>query len=341
MSETLDRYEREYLEFHNITKERRWESLRHLGELEARAGVSMEHVGPDVVRAYITDLAVGRLPSTVGKILKMIRPFYNWAWETGLIDAQRLMEIKAVRPPRGASAPSRPRPYSRDEIRLLWRDWDRHYALPKGVDEERALWFVTRWENGTSRWGRVRPLAWRYQSRAIVSLAMMGGLRLDEIYRLSVNDIHPDNAYVVVTGVRKNQAGVPIQRAVPWTTPAMREAITDWVNLRDRIQPGHDRAWLSMYNTPHIRTPIPHRRFEMLMKKMGRGWGYHRLRHTAATEMLRSGYPLETVQKVMGHSRITQTLAYAELLTDDVVRVAGRCEMQLTSALDALALEAA
>lgn len=332
----LEQFEREYLAYHQIGKTRRREVVKHLQTLEVRAGVSIQEVPAAELRAYIADLAVDRTPPTMGKILGQIRPFFVWAWESGIIDAQRLMEVKAVRPPRGARRPGKPRPYSRDEIRLLWRDWDRRYALRKWQpDLERALWYVQRWENGSSPWSRVRPLALRFQSRAIITLAMHGGLRRDEIYGLAVNDMHYDNEYVVVTGARKNEHNEPIVRAVPWTTPDMREAVQDWLELRARLVPGHERPWLSMASIPHIRTPLPHRSFEMLLTNMGRGWEFHRCRHTAATEMLRAGYPLETVQKVMGHSRIQQTLAYAELLTDDVVRVAGRCEMQLSTALAA------
>lgn len=337
MSDVLARFEREYLAYHDISEARRREVVRHLEALEARTGVPVQEVDADALRSYVSDLSVDRTPPTMGKILGQIRPFFQWAWETQLIDAQRLMEVKAVRPPRGARAAGVPRPYSRDQVKQLWSDWDRDYALPRSqADLERALWYVTRWENGTSKWGRVRPLARRLQSRAIISLAMMGGLRRDELFRLTVTDMHYENAYVIATGARKNEAAEAIQRAVPWTTPAMREAVRDWIDLRERIVPGHDHAWLSMASTPHIRTPMPHRTFEMLMTTLGRGWEFHRLRHTAATEMLRAGYPLETVQKVMGHARIQQTLVYAQLLTEDVVRVAGKCEMSLSAALDAV-----
>lgn len=333
----LSRFDKEYLRYHDITEPRRREVLKHLHTLEVRSGVAIEEVPAEQVRAYITELAVDRTPPTMGKILSQIKPFFVWAWENQIITAEHLMTIKAVRPPRGAAAPGKPRPYSAAERVLLWRDWDRRYALPGGVDVERALWFVQRWENGTSKWSRVKPLAWRYQSRAMIALGMMGGLRRDEIYRLTPERAHYENEYVVVHGARKNQAAEERVRAVPWTTPEMRDALRDWIDLRERIVPGHDGLWLSMVSTPHIRTPLPYETFEMVMSKMGRGWEFHRLRHTAGTEMLRAGYPLETVRKIMGHSRIQQTLAYVELLTEDVVRVAGNCEMQLSTALAAAA----
>lgn len=352
MSDVLARFEREYLEFHDISKTRGREVLRHLAALEQRAGVPLVEAPASALRTYMAELAADRKPTTMGKILGQIRPFFQWAWEAGLIDAQRLMEVRHVRPPRGAGGVSAPRPYKREEVKLLWRDWSLEYPLPsfrvrrdpevKAVEAtpeevmERALWYVTRWENGTSPWKRVKPLAWRLQSRAIIVLALSGGLRRDEIHRLTVPQMHYDNAYIAVTGARKNPQAEAKTRAVPWTTPEMHDAVRDWLDLRARIVPGHDAAWLSLFSIKHIRTPLPFDTFEMLLTRMGRGWEFHRLRHTAATEMLRSGYPLETVKEVMGHTRIQQTLAYTQLLTEDVVKVAARCSMQLSTALSAL-----
>jgi site-specific recombinase XerD len=50
----------------------------------------------------------------------------------------------------------------------------------------------------------------------------------------------------------------------------------------------------------------------------GDRWRWHRFRHTAATEWLRAGVPLERVRYFMGHASIEQTLAYAEILKEDI-----------------------
>jgi site-specific recombinase XerD len=50
--------------------------------------------------------------------------------------------------------------------------------------------------------------------------------------------------------------------------------------------------------------------------------------------MLRAGYPLHEVQRILGHSRLQQTLAYAQLLPDDVVRTAQRNQGPLSSVLE-------
>lgn len=44
----------------------------------------------------------------------------------------------------------------------------------------------------------------------------------------------------------------------------------------------------------------------------------HKLRHTAATNALRRGMPIEQVQKMLGHEKIDTTLIYAKVVCDDV-----------------------
>lgn len=45
----------------------------------------------------------------------------------------------------------------------------------------------------------------------------------------------------------------------------------------------------------------------------------HRLRHTAATNMIRAGVALPVVQAILGHSKIQTTARYLHLTTEDIV----------------------
>ena len=58
-------------------------------------------------------------------------------------------------------------------------------------------------------------------------------------------------------------------------------------------------------------------RFAELLTTIG-DWQLHRFRHTSATMWLRAGVKLELVSRYLGHARIQQTLAYAELIRDDI-----------------------
>lgn len=61
---------------------------------------------------------------------------------------------------------------------------------------------------------------------------------------------------------------------------------------------------------------------EILVRRIGQVVGTrafpHKLRHTAATNALRRGMPIEQVQKMLGHEKIDTTLIYAKIVCDDV-----------------------
>jgi integrase len=90
-----------------------------------------------------------------------------------------------------------------------------------------------------------------------------------------------------------------------------------------RPDPG-DFPWLSLHGERYARTAIRWTKFGGLLLPLG--IELHRLRHTFATERLRAGMPLENLQKLLGHSTITQTLAYADITHEDVLASAARTE---------------
>jgi site-specific recombinase XerD len=207
----------------------------------------------------------------------------------------------------------------------------RPWAHEGGI--ERGELYLKRWRKSLSRWPRVQPYMKRCQIEAIVHLALHGALRRDEIFNMPADALHPDNEYLVVASARKNPEAQVRLRAVPWMTAEVRLAVGRWLTLREELAPAHDRAWLSLHTKAHRLKPMRHRRFEMLLRNVGRGWEYHRMRHTAATEMLRRGMPLDSVSRIIGHTRLEQTRAYLRVLPDDLVKAAARIEADYSQAL--------
>jgi integrase len=56
--------------------------------------------------------------------------------------------------------------------------------------------------------------------------------------------------------------------------------------------------------------------FRVLSRECGIKARFHDLRHTAATQMLKSGIPLEVVQKILGHTEIRTTQIYADVVVE-------------------------
>lgn len=59
-----------------------------------------------------------------------------------------------------------------------------------------------------------------------------------------------------------------------------------------------------------------------IKKETGIDFHSHRLRHTVATNLLSKGYPLDVIQKVLGHTSIATTRRYAETLPDEIRKLA-------------------
>lgn len=305
---TLQRFATEYQELNKLSEGRRIDQIKELERFARFAGKDILDCDAQDFQRYLAHLVSTKLHvNTVRKRGNFIRPFFTWAFSVKLVSGDRLMEIREVKDPKGASGRTLPRPYTRKEMRQFWDDLDTTYPKVKPI-------FWQRWRHGRSRYSRVASHVMRIQMIAIVQLALHCGLRKEEIFRLDIDDIHPDNAYVVV---KKGKGGKA--RKVPHTNGS-RQAVADWLTMRREMKPKHDRPWLSLHpNQSHraVRQPIGWMRFGKLMSGIG-SWELHRLRHTCATEWLRAGVPLDKLQKLLGHSTLSQTLCYAELLDDDV-----------------------
>lgn len=317
--------------YHDISRQRRVAQRRVLGELVEQVG-GVDELDADALRRYLATLVTveGMKATTVAQRLTMIRPFIQWLREQRHIDADRMLDLLAVKPPRGSNGNGQPRPYSRKRIEKMWADLEVAYPFSirgrKGHKLDNAEMYLTRWQRGQSDYARVMALFKRRQVEAIIHLALYGGIRREEIFRLELEDMHPENAYVVVRSARKNPDAQERVRVVPMGG-SMRVAIQSWFDLRDLLAPDHDRPWLSLHGEPNARRPLRFRTFGLLLQPLG--LEYHRLRHTYATFALQAGMPAEKLMKIMGHRKLSQTLAYAKIGTEDVLEAAANAERGL------------
>jgi site-specific recombinase XerD len=148
----------------------------------------------------------------------------------------------------------------------------------------------------------------RLRDRAIVLLLARLGLRAGDVAQLRLADIEWETGSLRVTGKSRYEVRLPLPQEVG-------NAIAGYLECRPSCR--NDRVFL--------RTIAPCRPFEdgsgissvvkRLMKRAGIVMpvkGAHVLRHTAATEMLRHGVPLEKIGLVLRHRGIDTTAYYAK-----------------------------
>lgn len=328
MSDLSDQYLREHYAYNQISVQRQAEQRRVIGVVEAHVKKPLEEMRAVDFRGYLqTRLSEGLAPTTVDRHRRMVTPFIKWLWDHSLLGAEEYIRYKDVKAPRGAYD-AEPRPYSPAERERMWEAIEERWpwqTTGSPRTRERAEMFVTRWLNGQSQWKRVRPMARRLQVEAVIAVCLYGGLRCHEAFGLELEEMHHENEYLVVSGARKNRQGATRRRLIPWMSREMRVAVKDWLWFRDitvaEFGVDHSRPWLALDHSEAAFRPMTFKVFSKMFDGMGEV-GFHRLRHTAATEMLRAGMKLQSVQKVLGHSSIEMTLRYAKIADSDILDAA-------------------
>jgi len=143
---------------------------------------------------------------------------------------------------------------------------------------------------------------------AILTLLLRLGLRAGEVAGLSLEDVDWRAGELVVVGKGRRSERLPLPVDVG-------EAITGY--LRD------GRPDSALERTVFIRVKAPHRRLTtggvtQVVFAAGQRAGLgqihaHRLRHTAATSMLRAGAPLHEIGQVLRHREALSTAIYAKV----------------------------
>lgn len=317
---TIERFEREYVEYNGLSEKRAVEQVKTLRQFEDHAGKPLTQCGGEEFRAFLSHLLDSGLHvNTVAKKAGMIRPYFGWAFDVGLVNGDTLHSVTRVSDPKGSTKKTTPKPYPAKELRRFWA------ALPEAWPYTTEL-KLRRWRKGTSPYRSVWRHAMRLQLEAIIRLALDCGLRRQEIYAVEIDDIHPDNFYVVIRNGKRESARRDKTREVPFTKKS-RAAVERWLNFRQEILKrarvkDHGRVWLSLKN-PTATKAMRWERFERILGTVGQdrdgaNYSLHRLRHTCGTNWVRVGVPSEIVSRLLGHANLQQTLCYVELARDDI-----------------------
>jgi len=171
-------------------------------------------------------------------------------------------------------------------------------SLPRGLEPEQVARLLASCDRRTAVGSR---------DYAILVLLVRLGLRAQEVASLELEDIDWSGGEVVVRGKGRREERLPLPVDVG-------EALVDylrhgrpssqcWRLFVRAIAPHHEvtnRAVGDVVRSACVRAGLPE-------------VGAHRLRHTAATEMLRAGVPLPEVGQVLRHRSLSTTAIYAKV----------------------------
>lgn len=135
------------------------------------------------------------------------------------------------------------------------------------------------------------------------------GLRAGEVGRLRLEGIKWRSGEIVIAHAKGNRtAAMPLPADVG---EALADYITQW-----RPQNAHGRTAFVRFHPPRgaMTSAAPSKVVRYGVQQCGRsGISAHRLRHTAATEMLHNGASLPEVGQVLRHRLMITTAIYAKV----------------------------
>jgi site-specific recombinase XerD len=149
----------------------------------------------------------------------------------------------------------------------------------------------------------------RRRDRAIILLLVRLGLRAGDVARLRIADVEWEAGTLRVSGKGRYQVRLPLPLDVG-------EAIIGYLECRPQVC---DNDYIFVRNMAPIRAFVRGDGVSSVVRRVMKRAGVvtpvkgaHTLRHTAATEMLRHGVPLDQIGMVLRHRGIDTTAYYAK-----------------------------
>ncbi|MFA6130781.1 MAG: site-specific tyrosine recombinase/integron integrase [Patescibacteria group bacterium] len=155
---------------------------------------------------------------------------------------------------------------------------------------------------------------------AIIETLFSAGLRVSELASLKRENINLKREEFTIKGKGS-------KHRVVFLSPEARNAIRDYLSTRKDSSPfifvGHDPAKRSRGAVESLTPRSIQRIIDRYAKESGitKRITPHVLRHTFATDLLRNGADLRSVQALLGHESITTTQVYTHITDKELRRV--------------------
>lgn len=146
----------------------------------------------------------------------------------------------------------------------------------------------------------------------IITLFLNCGLRISELAGLDIADIRADSLRVLGKGGKER---------VVYLNDACAEAINDYLLVRRSIKAVDKNAMFLSSRRTRITKSTIHYLVKSHLAQAGLDaniYSSHKLRHTAATLMLRNGVDVRTLQELLGHEHLNTTQIYTHVESDSL-----------------------
>ena len=151
----------------------------------------------------------------------------------------------------------------------------------------------------------------QYRPAVLALLLVDTGLRIDEALTLRVEHVDFANLLLKVAGKGRKE------RVVPFSVE-LRKILHRWQTHTQKEQLVGDRLFMSRARTALTQRNALRGHYYLLQRLGIPKSGFHRLRHTFATNYLQAGGDVVRLSRILGHAQLSTTMRYVHLLTGDL-----------------------
>ncbi len=256
--------------------------LRQLSEYCNDNDLSLDQLTSDDLDSYLHHLtSIGKSPATVTRCLASARCYFQYQQQEGVITASPALNIKTEKVEKKLP-----------QI-LTSKEVDSLLDQPKLTDLK------------------------GYRDKAMLELLYATGIRVSELINLDVSDVNLAAEFIRCTSKEK-------ERIIPLYSAAVR-AVREYIeNIRPKMiaNPSESALFVNVSGERMSRQG-----FWKLIKHYQQSAGIekditpHTLRHSFAAHLLENGADLRSIQEMLGHSDISSTQIYAQLVKQNLKSV--------------------
>lgn len=250
--------------------------------LSQRLGCGLENVDRDIINGFLNWLtANGKSPATVSRFLASLKSFYTYCVSEGLMQNNPVYQIQVVK-----AEKKLPQILTGKEVELL-------LSQPQMTDMK------------------------GYRDKAMLELLYATGIRVSELISLDVTDVSIPGGFIKCVSNGK-------LRIIPMYPAAIR-ILNEYIhNVRPQMiaDPDEPSLFVNLSGERMSRQGfwkiIKH---YQQMAQIDKDITPHTLRHSFAAHLLENGADLRSIQEMLGHSDISSTQIYAQVIKQNLKSV--------------------